>query len=324
VLAFGLKSQSTWVAEQVNNQTDKVIVALLVSVRAAAAYEIASRVANAVKAVGVLTVSAIIPTATAEIIRRGTTVIHEYYGRYTTRAISIAFPICVAAAITAPYLFVAWLGEVPHGTLVVMIVLTGAHFVSLTSGVASTVSIAAGDPGLVATNAVLVAAVNLALTAALAPIFGLWGVLAGTFGAITAGSLLFVARFQRKWRIEPRAFSRAVALPASLALGLAVPIVAVEIVLDSAPESRLPAGAVTLAVATAYLVPYWVLASRTGILPAQLAYGAVLGRLRRRTHAPAAPDPLHNGSALPGGSADGSDSEPGAQAGDSAASISGR
>jgi O-antigen/teichoic acid export membrane protein len=290
VLGFSLKSQTTWIADQVNNQTDKVIIAIVIDVRTAATYEIAGRVVSAIKAIGVLTVSALIPTATAEIVRHGRAVVHDYFGRYTARSVAIAFPISVAAALAAPYLFVAWLGRVPPNTLLVMVVLTAANFVNVASGVAMTLSLAAGRPGLVATNAVTVAAVNLALTVALAPLFGLWGVLAGTFGAITGGTLVFIARFQREWQIPRGAFVRAVSTAGSLALGLAAPIALVEILLGDAPPTRAAAGAATLAICAVYAIPYWILASRLGILPAQLTYRSVLGRRRvRNARRPAPP-----------------------------------
>jgi O-antigen/teichoic acid export membrane protein len=281
ILGFSLKSQTTWIADQVNSQTDKVIIALLIDVRAAATYEIAGRVVSAVKAVGVLTVSAMIPTATAEIVRRGRTVVAEYFRRYTTRSVAIAFPISVMAALAAPYLFQAWLGRVPPDTLLVMLVLTAANFVNVASGVAMTLSLAGGQPGLVATNAMMVAGVNLALTAALAPFFGMWGVLAGTFGAITGGTLIFVARFQRRWQIPARAFARTVAAPAAVALGPAVPIAVLEIALYDAAPTRTTAALATMGIVAAYVVPYWILASRLAILPAPLRYRSLAARLRR-------------------------------------------
>jgi hypothetical protein len=236
-----------------------------------------------------------IPTATAEIVRRGPGVVREYFQRYTTRSVAIAFPISVLAAVAAPALFVAWLGTVPSDTLTVMFVLTAANFVNVASGVAMTLSLAGGEPGLVASNAMLVAAVNLALTAALAPVLGLWGVLAGTFGAITGGTLIFIARFQRRWGVPAPAFAAAVRTPAALALGLAVPIALAELVLDDRPPTRATAAAATLGIVAAYLIPYWLLASRLGILPAPLRLGALRARLRRRNANGPAPPPRDAG-----------------------------
>ncbi len=49
VLAFSLKSQVAWIGDLVNNQTDKIIIGVLIDVRAAGAYEIANRVVIALK-----------------------------------------------------------------------------------------------------------------------------------------------------------------------------------------------------------------------------------------------------------------------------------
>jgi O-antigen/teichoic acid export membrane protein len=272
VLSFGLKSQVAWISEQINNQTDKVVIAVLVDVRAAGAYEIAVRVVGAVKAIGVLTVSAMVPTATAEIVRRGTHVISDYYRRYTTRSVALAFPICALACLTAPFLFRAWLGHVPADTVAVLLVLTAANFVNVSSGVAMTLSLAGGRPGIVARNATLVAGVNLCLTAGLAPLFGLWGVLAGTFGAIAGGTLLFMVRFHRTFALPGSLYGRAVRTPAALALGLAAPLAAAALLVPAAGLSRPAAFALTALLACLYGLPYWLLAGRAGILPGRLTW----------------------------------------------------
>ena len=295
ILGFGLKSQAFWAAEQVNNQTDKVIIALLVSVPAAAAFEIAARAVRTVKAIGVLTVSALIPTATAEIVRHGRAVVVDYYRHYTARSVAIAFPICVVACVTSPYLFEAWLGNVPTDTLAILVVLTAANFVNVAAGVAMTLTMASGRPGLVASNAVITATLNLAVTAALAPIFGLWGVLAGTFGAITGGTILFMARFHRAFELRRTLFVDAVRTPAALSLGIAAPIVAAELAISPDTNGRGSALLATAVVCALYALPYWLAASRAGLLPRQLACGAVVHRLpppARRTPRLAPDTPL--------------------------------
>jgi O-antigen/teichoic acid export membrane protein len=283
ILGFSLKSQVVWIGDQVNNQTDKVVIALLVSVPAAGAYEIAVRVVNAIKAVGVLSVSAMIPTATADIVRRGHEIISHYYRRYTTRSVAVAFPICVMASVTAPFLFKAWLGHVPKDTLAVLFVLTAANFINVSSGVAMTLSLAGGRPGVVARNAAWVAGLNLALTVALAPLFGLWGVLAGTFGAIAGGTAMFMARFHRAFALPGRLYGVAVRTPAALALGVAAPIVCAEALVDSGPLSRAASLAVAAMIAVLYGLPYWLLASKAGVLPGRLEYGSIACHWVRRS-----------------------------------------
>ncbi len=71
VLGFSLKAQVAWISDIVNNQTDKMILAMFIDVRAAGAYEIANRVVLALKAVAILSISALTSASTADITREG-------------------------------------------------------------------------------------------------------------------------------------------------------------------------------------------------------------------------------------------------------------
>lgn len=274
VVVFGLKNQLAWFADLINMQTDKLIIALMVDVRAAAVYEIGSRVVIAVRSLAVMSVSAMIPTAAARIVEEGREVVGQMYGRYTTLTCSTAFPLFMLATVSAPFLLVAWLGSVPGDATLVVAILSAAYLVNITTGVGTTLAIGAGHPGLAATNSVQIAIANLILTVALAPLFGLWGVLAGTAVAIVLGSMSFNFRFLRMFGLPRRDFWAGVGPAAMLAIGLALPP-GLLAVLVGTPDERLPAALLlTLSVAM-YALPYWWLASRRGLLPERLS-------LRRR------------------------------------------
>ncbi len=83
VLAYSMKTQVDWISQLVNLQTDKIIIAFLLGPTAAGVYELAARVVVAVREVGVLTVSAMIPTATAQLVDRGRGAIPAFFRRYT-------------------------------------------------------------------------------------------------------------------------------------------------------------------------------------------------------------------------------------------------
>lgn len=273
VLSFGVKNQVGWIADLVNTQADKVIIALMIDVRTVAVYEIAARVVQAVRSTSILTVSAIIPTAAAETARRGRGVVGEMYSRYTLRSSAIAFPLFMLASVAAPFLLVAWLGRAPGDSELLVPFLTAAYLVNITTGVGSTIAIGAGSPGMVSVNLVLVAALNVALTIALAPWFGLWGVVTATFVAIAAGSVLFTARFLRLFELPWRDFLAGVWPPGALAVGLALPFAALAAVVG-VPGDRVTAAALLALVTAGYALPYWALASAYGLLPERL-------RLRR-------------------------------------------
>jgi O-antigen/teichoic acid export membrane protein len=271
VLAFSVKNQVGWLAELINFQTDKVIIALLVDIRAAAVYEIASRVVLAVRSVAVLTVSAMIPTAAARIIEEGREVIGKMYRRYTLRTCAIAFPLFTFVSVTSPFLLIAWLKTAPGDAELLVPFLTLAYFVNITTAVGSTIAIGAGHPGVASANALLIAAMNVAFTVALAPLFGLWGVVGGTFLAVTAGSLLFNSRFLRLFRLPLRDLLAGVLPPGVLALGLGIPPAALALAVG-VPSGR-PSAIFWLAISTAaYAIPYWLIATRRGYLPSRLEF----------------------------------------------------
>jgi O-antigen/teichoic acid export membrane protein len=276
VLSFSVRNQIGWIADLVNFQTDKVIIALMIDVRAAAAYEIASRVVMAVRSAAVLTVSAMIPTAAAAIVAEGRHVIGQMFRRYTLRTCGIAFPMMMLVSACPAFLLIAWLGSVPEDSILLVPVLTFAYLVNITTGVGSTITIADGHPGVVSSNSVLIAIANLVLTLALAPVLGIWGVVLGTFVSVTIGSLAFTARFLHLFKLPARDFLAGVLPTGALAAGIAAPVVVISLVVG-VPEDRLSA-AIWLVLATAlYGLPYWVLATRFGFLPAKIEFPFLRG-----------------------------------------------
>jgi O-antigen/teichoic acid export membrane protein len=269
VLLFGVKNQVGWLADLVNFQTDKVVIAIVVGIRAAAVYEIASRVVMAVRSAAILTVSAIIPTAASRIVSEGRQVIGDMYRRYTLRSSAIAFPLFVFASVSAPFLLVAWLGDAPGDAELLVPFLTLPYLVNITTGVGSTIAIGAGHPGMPSANSILIAVLNVILTVALAPSLGLWGVAAGTFLAVTLGSLRFTQQFLRLFELPLRTFLEGVLPTAALALGLAAPS-ALLALLVGVPGGRLQGALLLAACVVLYALPYWVLASRFGYLPQKL------------------------------------------------------
>ncbi|MGH3429954.1 MAG: oligosaccharide flippase family protein, partial [Mycobacteriales bacterium] len=138
ILSFGVKSQLVTLAQLVNAQTDKLIIAAMLGARTAGAYEIGNRVVQGTLSLGVLSLSALIPAATAYLVKRGKGVIAEYLGRYTVRSLAIAFPLFGTICVSAPYLLTGWLGEIPAESVQIIALLSVSYAVSMTTGVAMT------------------------------------------------------------------------------------------------------------------------------------------------------------------------------------------
>jgi O-antigen/teichoic acid export membrane protein len=274
LVSFGIKSQLVTLANLVNVQTDKIIIATILGARTAGAYEIGNRVVQGVLSLGMLSLSALIPTATADLVKRGRTVIVEYLIRYTTRSLAIALPMFGAVCVSIPYLLVAWLNEIPPESVQIIILLSFSFAVSLVTGVAMTLVVSDGNPGLVAQTATLVVVLNLGGTLIAAPIFGLWGVLIGTVMAEILASAVFLVRFHRRYELRMAPFWAAVGRPAAVSVLLAVPF-ALWYLLGGPIASSRP-GALVGLVCTGglYLVGCVLIESGLGLLPERL-------RLRR-------------------------------------------
>lgn len=282
IVSFGVKSQMVTAAELVNVQTDKLIIAAMLGPRTAGAYEIANRVVQGVLAFGTMTLSALIPTATAEIVERGRTVIEDFYSRYTQRSLAIALPLFGVLCVSCPFLLVAWLGERPPETDQIVILLSFAFAASLTTGVAMTLVMADGHPGLVAQTAIMVVVLNVTSTLAVAPIFGLWGVLIATFAAEVAASTVFLVRFHRRYELGWRDFWGAVGPPATLTILAAIPFGLIYLSGIEIPTERGPALLGVIATAGPYGLFCWIVASRRRMLPEKLNVGWLGAKLVRR------------------------------------------
>jgi len=269
ILSFSVKDQVGWIADLVNFQTDKIIIAFAVDIKAAAVYEIASRVVLGVRGIAIMTVSAMIPTAAAAIASEGRGVVKGMYRRYTLRSCSVAFPLFVVAAATSPFLLIFWLNEAPGDSELLVPFLTLAYMFNMTTGVGSTISLAAGHPGVVSLNSVLIAILNLIFTLALAPVLGIWGVVGGTFAALLLGSIWFNWRFIRLFELTAADYIAGVLPTGALALGLAIPPAVISILVGS-PDGRLEAAFWLMLTSAMFVIPYWYLATRWDLLPGKM------------------------------------------------------
>lgn len=282
VIGFGVKSQLITLAELVNTQTDKLIIAAMLGPKTTGAYEIGNRVVQGVLSLALLTLSALIPTATADLVKRGREVISEYFRRYTVRTLAIAFPMYGTLCVAAPYLLVAWLGEAPPDANQVIVLLSLSFAVNMTTGVAMTLLMGDGQPGMVAQTATLLVILNIAATIVAAPLFGLWGVLIATVAAQVVTSAIFLVRFHRRYSLPASAYVEAVAGPAGVTLLTALPFGLWYLIGGPIPSSRGPAIVGALATGGVYACACWLIESRRGLLPEKLRVDWLWQRLAAR------------------------------------------
>lgn len=266
---YSLKSQLVRVTDLVNYQTDKIVIAFSVGPSAAGAYELANRVAFAARQPGVYSLTALVPTLTVSMSRFGIDHIRRRYARLMEVVVAFGFPSLFLTAALAPLLLGAWLSQVPAATTPILAALSVGYIASVSSGVGYVVGLAAGDPGVAARAATGTAVANVMLTVALAPAFGLWGVLGGTVLALTGGALVQVAMIHRHFLLSFAAYCAAVVPTLRVCALLAAPVAIVSY--SGAINGRGLQASAVIVLSLAYGVAYsrWVVSS--GRVPEKVA-----------------------------------------------------
>jgi O-antigen/teichoic acid export membrane protein len=269
ILTFAVKGQLVYVSDLINYQTDKIVVGVTVGPAATAAYYIANQVCAAARTIGVNAQSALVPSLSADVALDGTAALRRSYARLTQRSSAISFPWLVMGAASAPLLLTAWLGTQPvHGS-VVLVVLSAAYLLNVSTGVSYAFAAAGGAIGIPAKAAVLTAVANVIATGVLAPFFGTWGVLVGTFAALTAGAAIQIFMVLRQFDIPFSTHWLAIRPPILLAMGLAVPVAAVAFLMDRS-AGRIGLIAILAALGFFYFASYFLLAGRLELLPSAI------------------------------------------------------
>ena len=275
VIAFAVKGQLVVLCDLVNYQSDKIVIGLAIGPAAAGAYSIANTVSAAARTVGVYAQTALIPAFAARVAEEGTSGLRSVYRQMTTRSSSVSFPGLFFVAATSPLLLSAWLGRIPMDGAAILFVLSIAYIANVSSGVSYAMASAGNALGLPARTAIITALANIAFTAGLAPLFGVWGVLSGTFIALTVGAVLQIVLVQGHFDIPQRTHWNAVRESLGLCSVLAVPIFAISLLTSSGVSRLFQIGTLALC-GIAYGVLYFAAAARRDLLP-----GALTRRITR-------------------------------------------
>jgi O-antigen/teichoic acid export membrane protein len=267
-IVFAFRNQVVRAMELVNYQSDKIVVALAVSPTAAGAYELANRVALAARQIGVYPTTALVPVLSAEHARFGLREVRARYGRLAEVTVAIAFPSLWLTAAIGPLLLGAWLAQVPPDSEAILLVLSLAYLANVSSGVAYAMTAALGNPTIAASTSVATALLNIVLTAGLAPFYGLWGVLAGTAFALTAGAVAQVVMIHRAFHLQARAYWAAVISTTRVCLLLALPVFAVAY--GNVITGRLSQALAVVILSLAYVTLYSIWAIRQRRFPRSL------------------------------------------------------
>jgi O-antigen/teichoic acid export membrane protein len=201
LLRFGGWFQVTNLARVVNQQTDAILIAGFADVRSVGYYGIGSKIADLVRVLPISLLGPLLPAATgvhaegdqkqiANTIRQG--------GRLVGL---LTFGLAGFVVATSPLIMEVWLGRsYPHVPAIATLLVL-AYSVRNLTGVGATVVAAIGKPRYQSEYAVLSMVLNIAATIALAPVFGLYGVVLGTVVGVVVSSVFFLIRFHRLMQV---------------------------------------------------------------------------------------------------------------------------
>ena len=268
-LAFSINTQLVRITNLVNYQTDKIVIAFSVGPSAAGAYELANRVAIAIRTVGIYVTSAVNIELAALYTQFGIERLRARYARLNEVAAAVSFPPVLFTMAAAPLLLTAWLAHAPPNSTPVLVALSAAYLLAVSTGVSYAVAVAAGHPGVVAKASVGASIANIVLTAGLAPLFGIWGILAGTVVALSAGAIVQTVLVHRRYDLPAASYLGAIVPALRTYVLLAVPVAALSY--SHVVHGRLGSALLIVALSIAYLGACGGWALRSGRLPPSVA-----------------------------------------------------
>jgi O-antigen/teichoic acid export membrane protein len=197
MLKFGGWLQITRLTGFVNRETDRIVIGSWLNVATAGLFDIGDRIAQLVRTLPLTLLGPLLPM-TAGIHAQGDVRRLARTVRQASRLLGLlAIGMAGFVLATAPLIMTVWLGRTYPDVVWIASVMVLAYAVNCLVGVGTTVVSAIGKPGYETQYAVLSVTLNIGATIALAPFFGLEGIVAGTVFGVIVSSVFFLWRFHR-------------------------------------------------------------------------------------------------------------------------------
>ncbi len=243
-------------------ETDQLVIAAVLGLSASALFDVANRLARAVRALSFYFNSAFLPAVASYEARYGAERMLAVFADGTRYLGVVTFFTSGMLFVTATSIVTLWVGPGPHNPTIVWIVqiLVFVYLIDNMLAVAITMLRGMGTPRMETAYSVVNAVVNIVLTVVLVKPFGMAGILVGTLGGTVVGAAVFLTVFSRTRSLDLR---RTIARPMlSLTAALATTLLLVSIVqhvlLLSLRANRLGAGIELAVVAVVYTLVFAV------------------------------------------------------------------
>jgi O-antigen/teichoic acid export membrane protein len=202
------------VADFVIYSLDRTILGAFRSASSVALYEGPVRAHNLVRDVQAAAVSPVLPAAVRYSAEHDTARLHDLLLRGTRYLLAIVTPVAVVLMVLARPLLAAWLGPRFAGAAPALAILVGYWVVYANTSVGWNILVAVGQIRKFALFAAAIAAANAALSLALTPGFGLYGIVLGTAIPYVCGLPVFLRMVLPQFGVTVRQFAREAWLPA--------------------------------------------------------------------------------------------------------------
>jgi O-antigen/teichoic acid export membrane protein len=269
LLGYGLRIQATRLAELLNGQVDKVILALMIGAASVGRYELGLRLSLLAAALPGLILPVILPSGAllqASGDRHRLRTLHERASKYVALLLA---PAILFLWLEAPNVLRLWIGagDLEGSAFAARLLLLGAAPL-LFLGVSRLTARAVGMPGMEMRASAVMAAANLILSIVLVHLLGSRGAPIGSAVAGISGGACFLFAFRRAagdYGFRPLA---PLIRPAAAAIAAAAAAIACRYAAStlSLPEGRLGALAMLCAAGVPFVAVYALAVLRGGLI----------------------------------------------------------
>ena len=198
LFGFGMWTQINSISALINLEADKLVISRFLGVAAIVPYQVGNRLALLNRTLPLQFLEALLPDTTARLSRgMSRQELADFY-RDGSRSLMLATTVISGFIAASATLFVpVWIGHPVPGAAILATALVVSYAVNNLTGLGTTVVKAEGKPRYESYYAIVSAVLNLGITIALVPFFGLYGVVGGTIIGNVLGSVYFLVLFHR-------------------------------------------------------------------------------------------------------------------------------
>ncbi|CAM3784450.1 oligosaccharide flippase family protein [Alicyclobacillus pomorum] len=202
LFSFGAWMQINNLSNQVNMETDRVLIGMAVSAEATGVYQLANKLALLCRYLPLNLLGALLPAFSDMEVQGEKSKIRMAYVEGSRYLALMSFYVAGFTLAASAPITVVWLGKLQPSLIPMLALLLVSYVINNLTGVGTTFLRAVAKPRLETYYAVLGSVLNIILTLVLAPKFGMWGILWGTVIGSAIGSVYFLWIFNKSIHVS--------------------------------------------------------------------------------------------------------------------------